>query len=162
MGWPQKGPTPIYVDNSTVTGIANNTIKRQRSRAMNMRYFWVVDQVTQQFFKVIWAPGLQNLADYFTKHHPAAHHQKVRPYYLSCSNSPNILENAPAPRRLRGCVNTPNGKYTRGMTPLARLSQPWAITTVRGERGNDSIIRTNYRTILLQWYMHHNSVFPYS
>ena len=100
---------------------------------MNMRYFWIVNQVTQQVFKVIWAPGIQSLADYFTKHHMAAHHQtthhmaahhqKVRPYYLSYHNSPHTLANAPAPRRLRGCVNTPNGKYTRGMTPLARLSQ---------------------------------------
>ena len=123
MGWSQTGPTPIYVDNSAVHGIANNTIKRQQSRAMNMMYYWIVDQVTQQVFKVIWAPGIQNLADYFTKHHMAAHYQKVRPYYLSYHNSPHTLANAPAPRRLRGCVNTPNGKYTRGMTPLARLSQ---------------------------------------
>ena len=123
MGWHQTGPTPIYVDNSTVHGIVNNTIKQQQSRAMNMRYFWIANQVTQQVFKVIWAPGIQNLADYFTKHHMAAHHQKVRSYYLSYSNSPDTLANAPAPHILRGCVNTPNGKYTRGMTPLARLSQ---------------------------------------
>ena len=59
MGWPQKEPTPIFVDNSTAHGIADNTIKRQRSRAMNMRYFWVADQVTQQVFKVHWAHGIQ-------------------------------------------------------------------------------------------------------
>ena len=31
MGWLLTGPTPIYVDNSAVHGIANNTIKRQQS-----------------------------------------------------------------------------------------------------------------------------------
>ena len=41
----------------------------------------------------------------------------------SRSTNQYILEDAPAPRRLRGCVNTPNDNYARGMTPLARLSQ---------------------------------------
>ena len=34
MGWKQ-GPTTIFVDNNTASGICNSTIKRQRSRAMN-------------------------------------------------------------------------------------------------------------------------------
>jgi hypothetical protein len=38
LGHPQP-PTPIHVDNTTTVGIVNNTIKRQRSRAMEMRYF---------------------------------------------------------------------------------------------------------------------------
>ena len=38
MGHPQP-PTPIHVDNTTAVGIVNDTIKRQRSRAMNMRFF---------------------------------------------------------------------------------------------------------------------------
>ena len=32
-------PTPIHVDNTATAGIVNNTITRQRSRAMEMRYF---------------------------------------------------------------------------------------------------------------------------
>ena len=59
MGWPQKEPAPIYVNNSTAHRIANNTIKRQRSRTMNMRYFWVVSQVTQQVFKTSRSTGHQ-------------------------------------------------------------------------------------------------------
>ena len=35
--------TPVHVDNNTCVGIVNNTIKRQRSRAMEMRYFWLLD-----------------------------------------------------------------------------------------------------------------------
>jgi len=42
LGHPQP-PTPIHVDNTTTVGIVNNTIKRQRSRAMEMRYFWLLD-----------------------------------------------------------------------------------------------------------------------
>ena len=33
---------PIHVDNTTVIGIVNNTIKQQRSRTMEMRYFWLL------------------------------------------------------------------------------------------------------------------------
>ena len=99
MGWPQP-PTELICDNTTVDGIANSTIKRQRSRAMNMRYFWIIDQVDGGHLKVRWAPGLENLADYFTKHHPAQHHRKVRPYYVHTNTSPRYLPRAPKPSDL--------------------------------------------------------------
>ena len=38
-------PTPVHCDNSTATGIANDSVKKQRSRSMEMRFFWVSDQV---------------------------------------------------------------------------------------------------------------------
>eukprot|EP00804_Cyclotella_cryptica_P007932 CCRYP_019848-RA/>CCRYP_019848-RA protein AED:0.05 eAED:-0.05 QI:0/-1/0/1/-1/1/1/0/1335 len=47
LGHPQL-PTPIHCDNSTAAGIANNTVKRQRSRSMEMRYFWIADQVARK------------------------------------------------------------------------------------------------------------------
>jgi hypothetical protein len=60
------------------------------------------------------------LADYFTKHFDARHHQLVRPYYLHMPTSPLHLLRALAPRTLKGCVGTlPNG-YTRS-APLPRL-----------------------------------------
>ena len=33
----RQGPTPVQTDNSTVNGIANNTIKKQHSRTIDMR-----------------------------------------------------------------------------------------------------------------------------
>jgi hypothetical protein len=50
LGHPQP-PTPIHIDNTTTVGIVNNTIKRQRSRLMEMQYFWLSDGETQQYFK---------------------------------------------------------------------------------------------------------------
>jgi hypothetical protein len=47
LGHPQP-PTPIHIDNTTTVGIVNNTIKRQCSRAMEMRYFWLLDGKTQK------------------------------------------------------------------------------------------------------------------
>ena len=38
LGHPQPR-TPVHCNNSTTVGIANNTIKRQQSRSMEMRYF---------------------------------------------------------------------------------------------------------------------------
>jgi hypothetical protein len=54
MGHPQP-PTPVHCDNSMAVGISNSTVKRQRSRAMEMRYFWVVDQVTHEQVRVLWS-----------------------------------------------------------------------------------------------------------
>jgi len=38
---------PIHCDNTTAVGIVNNTVKRQRSRAMEMRYIWLLDGEVQ-------------------------------------------------------------------------------------------------------------------
>ena len=81
MGHPQP-PTPIQVDNSTACGIANDTIKQRRSKAIDMRFYWVQDRVNQKQFNVYWKPGQQNLADYVTKHHTAKHHQEMRSKFL--------------------------------------------------------------------------------
>jgi hypothetical protein len=40
-------PTPIHINNTTTVGIVNNTIKQQCSCAMEMRYFWLLDGITQ-------------------------------------------------------------------------------------------------------------------
>ena len=90
-----------------------------------MRYFWVIYQVDMKHFIVKWAPGLQNLADYFTKHHTAAHHLKVRPYYVHMANSPHYLTKAPSPRDLRGCVEcSKNGWGLRwNQAPLVAMDR---------------------------------------
>jgi hypothetical protein len=119
LGHPQP-PVPIHCDNATATGIANDTVKKQRARSMEMRFFWVTDQVKQRFFNVQWQPGQENLADYFTKHFEPRHHLNVRPWYLHTSKSPTHLPRANTPSSLRGCVGTlPNG-YTRA-SPLPRI-----------------------------------------
>ena len=49
LGHPQPA-TPVHCDNSTATGIANDSVKKQRSRSMEMRFFWVTDQVKNGSF----------------------------------------------------------------------------------------------------------------
>ena len=60
-----------------------------------MRFWWLTDRVSQNMFDVSWAPGPTNLADYFSKHHPAKHVRNLRPVYTSQKDSP---------RSLQGCV----------------------------------------------------------
>ena len=67
--------TPVQTDNSTACGIANANIKQQRSRAIDMRFYWVRDRSDQGEFGIIWGPGSGNRANYYSKHHPPAHHQ---------------------------------------------------------------------------------------
>jgi hypothetical protein len=47
-----------------------------------MRFYWTRNIVRQGQFHVIWHKGKLNKADYFTKHHPASHHQNIRSAYL--------------------------------------------------------------------------------
>ena len=74
--------TPIVTDNSTASGIANDTVKQKRSKAMDMRFYWVRDRIRQGQFHIYWKKGMLNRADYFTKHHSPAHHKKLRMQYL--------------------------------------------------------------------------------
>ena len=86
MGQEQTGPTRITTDNSTADGFANQRTKIKRSTAMDMRFWWIPDRIEQGQLEVGWAPGEGNLADYHSKHHSPAHHIKMRPIYLHCSN----------------------------------------------------------------------------
>jgi hypothetical protein len=81
MGHPQP-PTPVQTDNACAAGILNSTVKQRRSKAIDMRFYWVRDRIRQQQFKVYWVKGSENLADYFTKNHAPAHHKRMRSTYL--------------------------------------------------------------------------------
>jgi hypothetical protein len=78
----KQPPTPMETDNITATGYSNGTIKQKRTKAMDMRFYWIKDRVKQGQFNRYWGPGFQNLADYFTKHHSPAHHKRIRDVYI--------------------------------------------------------------------------------
>eukprot|EP00804_Cyclotella_cryptica_P006269 CCRYP_010123-RA/>CCRYP_010123-RA protein AED:0.17 eAED:0.14 QI:0/0/0/1/1/1/4/0/941 len=116
MGHPQP-PTPIQTDNSTALGVVNNTIQPKRTKAMDMRFHWLRCCINQKHFRPYWRAGATNLADYVTKHHPAIHHQAVRPLFLT-TEQPTL----------------PNSKLTAPCIPRNTLlrppiSRPAAIAT---------------------------------
>jgi hypothetical protein len=81
FGYPQAA-TPMVTDNTTAKGIANNTVRLKRSKAIDMRYHWVRDRVERGEYAVSWGPGTTNDGDYFTKIHPASHCRAVRHHFV--------------------------------------------------------------------------------
>jgi hypothetical protein len=92
LGHPQP-PKPIKTDNTTANGIANDTIKQKRSKAMDMRFYWIRDRGNQGQYHVYWRKGGLNHADYFTKHHPTQHHQEMQPQVLHEVNTTGHTDN---------------------------------------------------------------------
>ena len=107
MGYPQPA-TPLKTDNSCANGIINNTMKQKRSKAIDVRFYWLRDRVKQGQFFVFWDAGKNNLADFATKHHPPAHHKQVRPIYT-------FIEDL-SPESLQGCIKIMNGNRKDGQT----------------------------------------------
>jgi hypothetical protein len=112
MGHPQP-PTPLKTDNSTAHGILTSLVKQKRSKAFDMRFYWLKDRIEQKQFDVYWKPGNQNLADYVTKHHPPSHHMIMRNKYLL-----NLIHTV---KLMRGCVNpVPAQTITNGHGTVTR------------------------------------------
>ena len=51
MGWKQ-GPTAIQVDNSTAVGIVTKDFCQKKSKAMDMRFYWINYRIEQGKFRV--------------------------------------------------------------------------------------------------------------
>jgi hypothetical protein len=49
--------TPVHCDNATAVGITNSTVKRQCSRSMEMRFFWISEKCAQDIYALHWHPG---------------------------------------------------------------------------------------------------------
>ena len=97
MGHAQP-PTLVQVDNSTALWIATGTTNKHKSKAMEMRFYWIRDRKNQKQFKIYWKPGSANKGNYFTKHFPPAHHSTVHPSYLHIAKYGKRST-------LQGCVN---------------------------------------------------------
>jgi hypothetical protein len=54
---------------------------------MDMRFHWLHCPKAQDQYRFYWRPGTQNLADYWTKHHPASHHKAFWPQILTSSKN---------------------------------------------------------------------------
>ncbi len=113
MGHKQP-PTPMQTDNSTALGVVNNNIQPRCTKAMDMRFHWLRCRKAQHQFHFFWRPGTTNRADYWTKHHCAAHHIEQRPEILT----PKIVLDA-----LRASVKrTPDSKPTAQPTRMTRAA----------------------------------------
>jgi hypothetical protein len=89
MGHPQTC-TPIQTNNSTAHALLTNTIMPKALKAMDMRFHWLHCHKAQDQYCIYWRPGIQNLADYWTKHHPASHHKAFWSQILTSSKNTAI------------------------------------------------------------------------
>ena len=143
LGHPQAA-TPIQTDNACAAGIVNNTVKQRRSKAIDMRFYWVRDRVENGEFLVYWRRGADNDADYFTKHHSPSHHRQKRSRYLH--EKPGA--NSPASRPLRGCVDIgacANAK-TSAHNPLSPIQRSPVIPARRERIPHHSFLSKCNRT----------------
>ena len=69
--------------NSAAHSVVTNNMQPKRTKAMDMRLYWIWSPDTQDQFRYYWRLGSQNWADYWTKHFPASHHINMRPEFLT-------------------------------------------------------------------------------
>ena len=74
IGYPQLHPTILLCDNTTTVGLANDTVKIAKTKAVDMRFHWLRDRVRQGQFHVQWIAKERNVADFFTKALPSEAH----------------------------------------------------------------------------------------
>ena len=91
LGHPQER-TPIQTDNLTAHALLTNKILPKALKAMDMRFHWLRCRGAQDQYRFYWRPGTQNLADYWTKHHPASHHKSFHPQILTSTTDPEYLK----------------------------------------------------------------------
>ncbi len=91
LGHPQL-PTPMQTDNKTTNGLLTNKVMQKALKVMDMHFHWLQCCDAQGQFRYYWRPGTQNLADHFTKHHPASHHKASRPTFLTPHKDPQYTK----------------------------------------------------------------------
>ena len=89
LGHPQP-PTLIQTGNLTAYGVVMNKIIQWATKAMDMHFHWLCDPKQQQQFRFNWQLGNTNSANYWTRHHTAAHHKLMHQVFLTVSTTSSI------------------------------------------------------------------------
>ena len=77
-----KPAIPAKTDNSTASGFVNDTLKKKRIKAWDIRYHRLSDQSSLDNLFIYWDKGTNHYADYQTKHHAHTHHINSREKYI--------------------------------------------------------------------------------
>ena len=72
----------MKTDNSTASSFVNKKIRVKRSKAWDMRYNWLRDQLQQHNFDIFWAKSEDIESDYYLKHFTAHYHRQKRPTHV--------------------------------------------------------------------------------
>ena len=120
----KQDPTPIKTDNSTAHNFVYDNINLKKSKSWDMRVYWLRDRENQLQFRTYWKKGVENNADYFTKHHPTVYHKEVRNKYVldkanqviqTLSTTKTLFQKLTQNQTswLRGCVDPPDHVPTK-------------------------------------------------
>ena len=131
LGHPQHvDGTPFKMDNAVTTGFIYDNIKRKQSKTWDMNYNWMRDKEVHKLIRYYWDKGVNNDADYFTKHHPPKHHIQQRPKYILKGNllteklfhiCHTFFHEQYIPDTCRGCV-AGDPPYRSKVTRVSRLT----------------------------------------
>jgi hypothetical protein len=58
-------------------------VQSKQTKAMDMRFHWLRDWECQRQFRIYRQPGKLNYVNYWTKHHPEAHHHNMWKEFLT-------------------------------------------------------------------------------
>jgi hypothetical protein len=111
LGHPQPS-TPIQTDNKTANDLLTNKIMPKALKAMDMRFHWLRCHKAQGQLRYYWRLGTQNLADCFTKHHPASHHKANKPTFLTPHEDPQYTKLFPPQQDKKPNVKSPTKPST--------------------------------------------------
>lgn len=96
-------------------------MKQKRSKAIDVQFYWLLrDRARQGQFQIYWDAGKDNLADYFTKHHPPSHHEKMGKIHT-------YIEGV-SPGSLQGCIRMMNEEQPRRLTLTLNIQYPQQMT----------------------------------
>jgi hypothetical protein len=76
-------PIPLQTNNAMADDVINGKVQPKQTKAMDMRFHWLLNWECQQQFRIYWRPRKLNYANYWTKHHPETHHRNMRKEYLA-------------------------------------------------------------------------------
>ncbi len=80
LGHPQQTPPLLFVDNEYAISLATSSVRPKKSKSIDMRLDWLKERAGQQFFRLVFIPGLINPADFFTKILPSTAKLTSLPY----------------------------------------------------------------------------------
>ena len=64
------------MDDDTEFGTLASRVTPNKSKSIDMRFFWLRNRENQKQLKLHWCKGIDNLDDYFTNHHATSYHKK--------------------------------------------------------------------------------------
>ena len=88
IGYKLQGPTALFGDNNGSLALANNPCDHQKSKHLEVRYFFVRQKIEDRQVSVHWASTVDQLADGLTKALPQPQHERL--FLLIMGQNPSV------------------------------------------------------------------------